>query len=274
MSATEPVIHPKDKPHEQLPQLYLGVIDFDSAVYRCAAVHEDDEDGLDSAKLTLISFVQENIVNPCHCTEYLFIVTGRDNFRHELAVSKPYKGQRQSEKPIHYYELFDWAIEHFNCLIAEGMEADDYAVNVHQRYQGCSVLIGMDKDNLQSSGWHYNFVTKIAKCISQAEAHWCLAYQMLAGDAGDNIPGLVGIGDAKAKKFLAESPLVPPMLVAYNVYASKGLSGNYFKEQYGLLCMLKDTIVDFEEHFFSIKPVSEFAPVEHEPGEEAPFVSL
>lgn len=254
--------HPKDKATETLPKLYLGVIDFDSAVYRCAAVHNDDDEGLGDAKLTLMSFVQENIVNKCQCEEYLFVVTGQENFRHGLAFTKPYKGQRAQEKPIHYLELFDWAIAHFGCLVADEMEADDYVVNVHQKYQGDCVLIGIDKDNLQSTGWHYNFVKAEARHISQREAQWCLAFQMLRGDPGDNIPGLAGIGEAKARQFFIDSPELPPMQVVYNVYKSKGLLGDLYNEQYQLLYMLRDTVIDAEAYFTKHKPVTEFAEVE------------
>jgi hypothetical protein len=271
------MLHPKDKPPQVLPKLYLGVIDFDSAVYRCAAVHEDDEDGLSSAKVTLMSFVQDNIVNPCQCEEYLFIVTGQENFRHDLAFTKPYKGQRAQEKPIHYLPLFDWAIEHFGCLVADDMEADDYAVNIHQKYQGNSVLIAIDKDGLQSSGWHYNFVKKEARFISQEEAQWCLAFQMLRGDPGDNIPGLAGIGEAKARQFFEDSPELPPMRVVYNVYKSKGLLGDLYNEQYALLYMLRDTIIDAEAYFTKHKAVTEFEEVEGDftgVDEGAPNVTL
>jgi len=260
-------LHPKDKPNQVVPKLYLGIVDFDSAVYRCAAVHEDDEDGLDDAKLTLMRFVQENIVNPLNCEEYIFIVTGEYNFRHAVAISKPYKGQRRAEKPIHFLPLFEWAIEHFNCAIAHGVEADDWAVNLHNKYQGTSILVGMDKDNLQSAGWHYNFVTNVGKEITPLEAQWCLAWQMLIGDPGDNIPGLKGVGAAKATKLFAERPNVPPMRIVYDTYKELGLLGDYYKEQYRLLYMLRDEVVDFEASFIKLEAVTEFENSEPDEGD-------
>lgn len=256
--------HPKNKPGETLPQLYLGIVDFDSVIYRCSAVHEDDEYGIESAKLTLIDFVQTNIVNATSCTKYLFIVTGPDNFRRDIAVTKAYKGQRAVEKPIHYQELLDYAIERYRCLISDGVEADDYAVNCHQKYQGSSVLLGMDKDNLQSSGWHYNFIKEEAKFITPYEAQWCLSYQMLAGDPGDNIQGLWRIGDKKATDFLIEGNKVglPPMAVVYKVYTELGMSTEFYEEQYRLLYMLRDEVVNFEADFIKLEAVTEFNEVE------------
>lgn len=252
--------HPKNKPTLVLPLLYLGVVDFDSVIYRCAAVHEDDEYGIESAKLTLIDFVQTKIVNATKCAKYLFVVTGPDNFRRDIAVTKIYKGQRATEKPFHYQELLDYAIERYHCLISDRVEADDYAVNCHQKYQGSSVLLGIDKDNFQSSGWHYNFVKEEARFITLIEAQWCLAYQMLAGDPGDNIQGLWRIGDKKAIGFLTEGNEreLPPMAVVYNKYKEFGMSREFYTEQYRLLYMLRDEVIDFEADFIELKAVTEF----------------
>jgi len=260
--------HPKDKPHQQLPNLYLGIVDFDSAIYRCAAVHNDDEEGLVDAKVTLFEFVQNNIVNPTGCEKYLFLVTGPDNFRHDVATTKPYKGQRPTEKPIHYLELLDWAIIQFNCLVSVNVEADDYAVNCHQKYQGSSVLIGIDKDNLQSSGWHHNYSTGVSKFISLSEAQWSLAYQMLAGDPGDNITGLYRVGKATAEAYLKDSPA--PMKTVYDVYEEKDLLGAYYTEQYRLLYMLRDEVIPFEGNFITVlkSDSTEVEAIEDEQGEQ------
>jgi len=60
----EQMVHPKDAAPQALPKLYLGIVDFDSAIYRCSAVFEDDEGGFPSACKALVDFVQTNIVNP------------------------------------------------------------------------------------------------------------------------------------------------------------------------------------------------------------------
>ena len=256
------MIHPKDKPHQIVPPLHLAIVDFDSPIYRCAAVHEDDaEGGLISAKLELVAFVQNRIVNPLKCKQYLFVLTGDNNFRRDIWVTKEYKGSRKAEKPIHYLALKEWATSHFNCLVANGMEADDYVVNCHCRYQGTSVLAGIDKDNLQSPGWHYNYVKETGNFVTPLESQWLLAYQLLAGDAGDSIPGIPGIGDKKARTILKDSDK-PPMLTAREVYLDKGLSQVMFDEQYALLYMLRDPIIDFESYFTELTAVAEVEEVD------------
>ena len=264
MSQAQIKFHPKDKTNEVLPKLYLGVVDFDSMIYRCASVYEADVDGIESAKATLRNSVQTQIVNKTCAAKYLFIVTGPENFRRDIAITKPYKGQRVSEKPIHYSALLEYAIEKYNCLISEGVEADDYAVSCHQKYQGSSVLIGIDKDNLQSSGWHFNFVTGVSKFITPLEAQWCLAYQMLAGDPGDNIQGLYRIGDKKAIAFLDEGyeQGLPPMAVVYNAYKELGMTPEFYTEQYRLLYMVRDEVILFERDFIVQKAETTFEEVE------------
>jgi len=140
------------------------------------------------------------------------------------------------------------------------MEADDYAVNCHQKYQGSSVLIGIDKDNFQSAGWHFNFVNKEARHTSQLDAQWLLAYQMLVGDAGDNIQGIFRVGDVKARLILAEGAELglPPAHTVYLVYEELGLlDGGLYEENHRLLYMLRDTFVPFEEHFKELEYKSE-----------------
>ena len=263
--------HPKHKHATKLPLLYLGIVDFDSAIYRCAAVHEEDDHGLPSAQNTLNDFVMNDIVERTRCQKYVFITTGPENFRREIAVTKAYKGHRQVEKPQHYQALFEWAILKYNCLISENMEADDWAVNLHQKYQGSSVLLGIDKDNIQSAGWHYNYVTNKPFFITPAEAQWSLAYQMLAGDPGDNIQGLYRIGDAKAQAFLDEGDKleVPPMATVWKVYKQLGHTWEFYKEQYRLLYMLRDTMIDFESSFVELKP---FNP--YEDSDEDGFIGI
>ena len=63
----------------------------------------------------------------------------------------------------------------------------------------------MDKDLDQVAGWHYNFVKKEAYYVTEAEGLLRLYMQILTGDAADNIIGLRGIGNIKARKMLEDA---------------------------------------------------------------------
>ena len=257
-------MHPLDiMPIEQEQGLHLAIIDLDSAIYKCSAVHNDDEEqGLEFSIDTLRHFVQDNIVNPLAAKNYLFVTTGDDNFRYEVAVTKPYKGQRSGEKPIHHAGLLAWAKQEYNCFTYEGVEADDVVVAVHHKYQGSSILVGIDKDNLQSPGWHYNYSKQEARFLFPIDAQYSLAYQMLTGDAGDNITGIMRVGDKGARNQLSQYEC--PFDAVWAMYKEKGLSWEYYAEQYQLLYMRRDIIAPFENYFVQLEALSGVEPIEDE----------
>lgn len=55
----------------------------------------------------------------------IFMTTSENNYRNAIAFSKPYKGQRNSEKPPFFYEIKHYIATHHEAIIADGMEADD-----------------------------------------------------------------------------------------------------------------------------------------------------
>ena len=68
-------------------------------------------------------------------------------------------------------------------------------------------VAGIDKDLLQITGTHYNFVKKEITEISEDTANLKLMLQCLTGDRSDNIPGIKGIGPKKAEKLLSGVPM-------------------------------------------------------------------
>lgn len=55
----------------------------------------------------------------------VYLTTSNDNYRNVLAFSKPYKGQRKSDKPQFFYELRAYLTKMHECIVAHGNEADD-----------------------------------------------------------------------------------------------------------------------------------------------------
>ncbi|MGJ8839570.1 hypothetical protein AB9H28_24770, partial [Salmonella enterica subsp. enterica serovar Kentucky] len=49
----------------------------------------------------------------------------KPNFREAVAVTKPYKGTRKGDKPLHYDNITAYMINCYDCIVAEGCEADD-----------------------------------------------------------------------------------------------------------------------------------------------------
>lgn len=130
------------------------------------------------------------------------ILSGPNNFRKEVAFTKPYKGNRK-EKPTHYEALRNYLIDAFNTVVTDGEEADDYIGYMQMEYpEGYSCIVTIDKDLDMIPGLHYNFVTEQEYYVTDDQADWAFLRQLLTGDATDNIPGIPGTGEAKAAKQL------------------------------------------------------------------------
>ena len=44
-----------------------------------------------------------------------------DNFRVDVAKTKPYKGNRKNNRPYHYANLTAYMLANFECVVAEGL---------------------------------------------------------------------------------------------------------------------------------------------------------
>lgn len=134
-----------------------------------------------------------------------YFLTGKDNFRMDVATIVPYKGHRQSEKPPYYKALRHELITNCNAIVVDGMEADD-AVSIIQ-YNSCNTqdspetaILSRDKDLNMVPGYHYGW--EAGRC-KERPLWWqdevgglrCFYKQLLTGDSTDNILGLFGVGD-------------------------------------------------------------------------------
>ena len=77
-----------------------------------------------SAKLTV-----DRIIND-YCTKFEtkdteLYLTGEGNFREGVATTLPYKGNRTSDKPVHYKAIRDYLIKKHKAEVIQGQEADD-----------------------------------------------------------------------------------------------------------------------------------------------------
>jgi len=126
-------------------------------------------------------------------------LTGVDNFRDTVATIRPYKGNRVAAKPLHYADIRKYLIEVWEATVIDGMEADD-ALGIKQTEDSCIVTI--DKDLNMIPGMHYNWRTDKVYEVTELEALRTFYLQLLTGDTTDNIPGVPGIGTARADKLL------------------------------------------------------------------------
>lgn len=131
----------------------------------------------------------ENVLYDVNAEGIDIYLTGKTNYRNALGCGDyPYKGNRKSDKPIHFVALKEYMIETLGAIVVEGQEADDaMAIAACQHGHGIATL---DKDLDGVPGLHYNWRKKEVYYVSPESADRFFYKQLLTGDSTDNIPGL------------------------------------------------------------------------------------
>lgn len=180
-----------------------ALIDGDILVYRIAFASNDESEKIAIARMS--TFVEE-LVLPADITSYDGYLTGKGNYRNEIAVTVPYKGNRKDfVKPVHYDILREYLQSAWGFELIEGQEADDaIGIKAYTMNDDEYIIYTIDKDLDMIRGWHYNFVKKDKYFIKEEDTMRIFYKQVLTGDRTDNIVGLKGIGPVKAERILKE----------------------------------------------------------------------
>ena len=180
----------------------IGLIDGDILCYRIGFATNEESESV--AITTMASFLEEMLMFDLECSEWKTYLTGKVNFRNDVAVTAPYKGNRKGDKPVHHGLLREYLEKSWNGVVSDGCEADDDIAIAATEHGDESIIISLDKDFDQVQGWHYNFVKKNKYYITHDEGLLNFYMQFLVGDRIDNIIGVDGIGPVKARKLLAD----------------------------------------------------------------------
>jgi hypothetical protein len=180
--------------------------------------------------------------------DYRIFLSGADNFRTKLAVTKVYKGTRSEVKPTYYKEIGEYLTENWKAETTGGIEADDaigIAAMEAKEKDVEYVVVSNDKDLNQIPGLHYDWVKKEFYNVSSKEAKTAFFTQLLTGDATDNVPGIPGVGPATAEKILADCKSPEEMIDAVHKEFAKylpdfGEHQEYLLEMANLVYILRD----------------------------------
>ena len=155
--------------------------------------------------LSTVKHVLNNIMDrfPEAQSRRVFL-TGKNNFRDQVATIQEYKGNRDKSKRPHYYtDIRNYLIEHQGAEVIDGQEADDaQAIAQWACPDKSTVIVGIDKDLYGCPGFHYHWVKDELFYISLAQANKFFWKQVLTGDRTDNIPGIKGLGPKTADKII------------------------------------------------------------------------
>jgi DNA polymerase-1 len=182
-----------------------ALIDGDILCYRIGFATEDEDEG--TAINTMATFIEDLLLfDLLDYEETEIFLTGDTNFRHDVAVTAPYKGNRKDvRKPKHLPLLRDYLVKAWGATISDGQEADDeIAIRATELGSEC-IIVSIDKDFMQVPGWHYNFIKREKKSVTEEEGLRFFYKQILTGDNADNIKGIKGVGPVRAEKMLKDA---------------------------------------------------------------------
>ena len=134
-------------------------------------------------------------------------LTGKGNFREEIATIKGYKANRKDNvRPVHYKGIRRYMRERWGACVVRGWEADDaLAMAAHAAGYApeAIVLVSQDKDLRTVPGRHYNPRKKMWSVVTKQEALLNFYRQVVTGDTVDNIPGCYKAGPKAADELLS-----------------------------------------------------------------------
>jgi len=181
-------------------RLNTAFIDADYMVYKIGFSSKDVSEAIACSRLQEQLF--DLVYTTLKCEDYDAFITGKTNFRYEVAITHPYKGNRKMlERPIHYEALREKLIS-LGASVSENQEADDDVGIISSQYEG--IIVHVDKDLDQLPGLHFNPIKGEMYSITPEQGLKNFYTQLLTGDRIDNIVCLYGIGPVKAAKILKD----------------------------------------------------------------------
>lgn len=140
----------------------------------------------------------------------IFCFSGKSflTFRNYIGIERKYKISRLKPKEYRDYpgknddkdKVVSYVNNHYVSLMFADLEADDILSALQDNDN--TYILSHDKDLKQIPGYHYDFERNNIYQITQETAIYNLGMQLLMGDSTDDIVGIPGIGEAKAKEIL------------------------------------------------------------------------
>ena len=181
----------------------MVAIDGDIIAYRCSMATQNEPEVTCAYRIDeMMSYCIDKTVGFDLDTNHRTYLTGKDNFRYDLAKTYDYKGNRKdTEKPKHLPFARQHLTDKWSAITSEGCEADDLIAEIATFIPDCAIA-SQDKDFNTVEGWKYNFVTDTWRYDTKETALEFFYEQILTGDRADNIVGIYRVGPVKARKIM------------------------------------------------------------------------
>lgn len=145
----------------------IALVDGDVMCYRIAFSCKDDSES--QAITTMANFLENILMTQLGLENWEVFLTGKTNFRKDIAVTAPYKGNRIQEKPAHLEMLRNYLVTAWGAKMSIDEEADDLIAIRATELQDDCIIVSVDKDFNQVAGWHYNFVKQDKYYVSEEQ---------------------------------------------------------------------------------------------------------
>lgn len=169
----------------------FAVLDGDILCYRAA--YWADQEGTEDLGSRLEFDLQQWTPPNVDTIAVAFSCSRKDNFRSKIYPL--YKEHRTQEPPRNLKYTKDLLSDMTFCYMYDDVEADDLLGRKAEE----AVMVTIDKDLLQISGWHYHPLRETLQWVSPIKASFNFHRQWLTGDSTDNLPGVPGLGDIRAE---------------------------------------------------------------------------
>ncbi len=186
--------------------------------------------GTEQQAIEACDVIVKNFMRKCPCKEYKFYLSGKNNFRDNIATLYKYCYPRDNTPKPHW---IDSIVKHikseYKAVSVDGLEGDDLvSVGITSRAAKgqLAVHLGIDKDVKKgTAGWHYDWQKDEFLYTTPEEALKFVYMQSLAGDLTDGFHGIPKIGMKKAEKILedckTEREMYEAAVEAYRNYYGK-----------------------------------------------------
>ncbi len=189
----------------------------------------------------------ESLAKSYNCGGIVVLGDGGSSYRKELYPDyKANRREKLADQTKEEQEQFQEILEEFDLSLKSfqergiptlrfgGVEADDIAAYIVQKKQNYNIneiwLISSDKDwdlLVQNNVSRFSTVTRKETTINNWDEHYevdpemYLTFKCLAGDKGDNIPGIKGVGPKRAAQLIKDYGDV------YDIYNSCPIESRY-----------------------------------------------
>lgn len=196
----------------------IALIDGDIIAYRCAASCEKQgvvTEDLGVSQGRSRDLIQR-ILSANNTNEFVVVISGKENFR--KTINPEYKANRKDMvEPRWLKETKQYLVDEWNAELTNGIEADDRLGILQTEHGDNSIICTLDKDLRQVPGWHYSWEISGTSVkglqwvrpeerlfVSPQEGLFNFYWQLIMGDASDNVFGFDGKARQKVPKFLED----------------------------------------------------------------------